>query len=375
MKNSIRLVLLCLCINSSSFGQEAELIISKVKAKQKSISTISYTINRTDTLGTYIRHMKGTVVMERNNMDSVFGFKFWAKKADDPTEKMYDGHVGYALDSSSKTYEIATSPSGFRNLLNGGGGHMVVPDLLNLKTEGMNDVSLTEDKMTYLLMFKYPDLAQYNITNKFKAIRIDKKTMLPLTVREHQESLGRIQDLYYEISSASIDAKDTIYNFSEPAFLKTYRHVIPIRKPGPVFNFLGSSLPNFMLQTFVNGDQYVSTAGVKGSVVLLDFWEVWCGPCIESMPKIEELYRKYKEKGLLVYGVVNDSANVASTKTLVKSKGFSLPMLMGSEQVRKSLKITGVPLYILIDKSGKVSFISEGYSQEIEAAVIKSLAK
>lgn len=375
MKNSIRLLLLCLCINSSSFGQQAELIISKVKSKQKSISTISYNINRTDTLGTYIRHMNGTVLMERNNIDSVFGFKFWAKKADDPIEKMYDGYVGYALDTASKTYEISTSHSGLHNLLNGGGGHMVVPDLLNLKTEGMSSVSLTEDKMAYHLTFKYPDVTQYNITNKFKAISIDKKTMLPLTVREHQESLGRIQDLYYEISNPIINVNNTNYNFSEPAFFKTYKHVVPIRKPSPVLSFLGGSLPDFTLQTFINGDKYVSTSGVKGSVVLLDFWEVWCGPCIESMPKIEELYRKYKEKGLLVYGIVNDSANVASSKTLVKSKGFKLPMLMGSEQVRKSLKITGVPLYILIDKSGKVAFISEGYSEEIEIAVIKALGR
>jgi len=375
MKKIIPLLLLSLSVYTSSFSQQAELIISQVRAKQKLISTVSYQINRTDTLGAYIRHMKGKVLIERNNTDTIFGFKFWAKKTNDPIEKIYDGHIAYVLDTASKTYEISTTPSGFHNLLNGGGGHMVVPDLLNLKIEGMSGVSLVEDRNTYLLTFKYPNIDQYNITDKFKAIRIDKKTMLPLSVREHQESLGRIQDLYYEISNTIVNAKNNNYNFSEPAFLKNYRHIVPVRKPSPILSFLGNALPDFTVQTFINGDKQVSTSDFKDSIVLLDFWEVWCGPCIESMPKIEELYQKYKNKGLRVYGIVNDPINIKSSKELVSTKGFTLPMLMGSEQLRNLLKITGIPLYVLIDKSGKVAFISEGYSADIEANVIKALGK
>lgn len=38
----------------------------------------------------------------------------------------------------------------------------------------------------------------------------------------------------------------------------------------------------------------------RGKVILLDFWEVWCGPCLESMPKIDELYVEFRSSGLEV---------------------------------------------------------------------------
>ena len=197
--------------------------------------------------------------------------------------------------------------------------------------------------------------------------------MLPVSVREHQESLGRIQDLYYEITRLVVNPGQINSDLVEPDFLKTYKHVVPVRKPSPIMRLLGAALPDLKLQTFINGKDWVSNASMSGKVVLLDFWEVWCGPCVESMPKIEAIHEKYSSKGLLVYGIVNDPSNVAASKAMAKVRKFTLPVLLGSERLRDQLKITGIPLYILIDKTGKVSYIAEGFSNDIETAVIRAL--
>ena len=42
---------------------------------------------------------------------------------------------------------------------------------------------------------------------------------------------------------------------------------------------------------------------MKGSVVWLDFWASWCGPCAMSFPAMDRIYRKYKDRGLIVLGV------------------------------------------------------------------------
>jgi peroxiredoxin len=45
---------------------------------------------------------------------------------------------------------------------------------------------------------------------------------------------------------------------------------------------------------------------VKGKLILIDFWAVWCYPCMKSMPDVVALYDKYKDKGLVVYAVSID---------------------------------------------------------------------
>ena len=41
-------------------------------------------------------------------------------------------------------------------------------------------------------------------------------------------------------------------------------------------------------------------------VVIIDFWATWCPPCKSSMPHLEKLWRNYKNKGLVVLGVITD---------------------------------------------------------------------
>src|SRR5690606_31591993 len=150
--------------------------------------------------------------------------------------------------------------------------------LIKLDTTKAIEIFMVEDEQSYLLTFKYADMDQYAIANKFKALRISKRTMLPVSVREHQESLGRIQDLYYEIKEIMINPETPGYNFSRPGFLAAYQHVAPVRGSNPVIGLLGNDVPYFKLETFVNGSGWVSTSHFKDKVVLLDFWEVWCSP-------------------------------------------------------------------------------------------------
>ena len=51
----------------------------------------------------------------------------------------------------------------------------------------------------------------------------------------------------------------------------------------------------------------ISLQQYRGKVVLLDFWAVWCGPCIGEMPNVKKVYDAYKDKGFDVIGVSFDN--------------------------------------------------------------------
>ena len=65
---------------------------------------------------------------------------------------------------------------------------------------------------------------------------------------------------------------------------------------------IGKPAPDFAGDFAINGKP-TKISALKGKVGLLDFWAVWCGPCIGAFPHLRELNDKYKDKGLEVVGV------------------------------------------------------------------------
>lgn len=355
----------------TSTNRDAHDVVGAVCKAQQSLRTVSYRLERTDTFTTgTTRKITGRALIEVTKEDSVFGFMFQGRKDGYHGESMYDGHTAYDTDDEQKTYRLITRPSDIPHVLGSPGGQIILTDLISLDTSKAGSMKAWEDGRNIYILFNYPDLKEYDVIKRSKTVTIDKKTMLPMAMRSHQETLGKVQDLYYVIIDIQVNDPSFKYDFSAPEFLKSYnqQNVQPDRS---VLALKGSSAPAFVLSSF--GGSEVSSASLKGKPVLLDFWEVWCGPCIESMPKIEQLYNTYKDKGLQVFGVVNDLKQLEPAKRFIEKRGVRFPMLSGNEKLIKDYKVNGVPQYVLIDRQGKISFISVGYSGELEAAIKNSL--
>lgn len=98
----------------------------------------------------------------------------------------------------------------------------------------------------------------------------------------------------------------------------------------------------------------VSLSSLRGSVVLVDFWASWCGPCLKEQPELVKLYQKYP-KNFLIYGVSLDSKKTAWLGAMAKLKQPWVQvsdLKLWNSPVVLNYKIQAIPLNFLIDKNG-----------------------
>lgn len=90
-----------------------------------------------------------------------------------------------------------------------------------------------------------------------------------------------------------------------------------------------------------------------GKVVLVNIWATWCGPCRNEMPKLDQLYRERKAKGLVVFGISDEEVRVQ--QKYLQKVPVSYPLLTVKGTVPSLYRdIARYPAIFLIDRSGRL---------------------
>ena len=118
---------------------------------------------------------------------------------------------------------------------------------------------------------------------------------------------------------------------------------------------------------------------LKGKVVYMDFWASWCPPCVKSFPFLNQLNNDLKEKGLHVVGINLDEEVTDAQDFLAKNPvDFSI-VADPSKQCAKVFELMAMPTSYLIDKSGNVRHIHQGFrsneSEELRALITQLLTE
>jgi thiol-disulfide isomerase/thioredoxin len=135
------------------------------------------------------------------------------------------------------------------------------------------------------------------------------------------------------------------------------------------------AMPEMKLQDFEG--KKVASDEFKGSVLVLDFWATWCGPCIAEVPMLNSLQEKYASKGLKVIGVTMASGEAEQVKPFVGRAKMKYTVLMGDDEQAYDFNIIGFPTTYLITRDMKIfrRYIGAGPQKaaKIEADIQKLL--
>ena len=112
-------------------------------------------------------------------------------------------------------------------------------------------------------------------------------------------------------------------------------------------DMVGQKLPSSTLN-FVG-----SKPEMDGKPLLLEFWATWCPPCRTSIPHLNEIHEKFKDRGLLVVGVTEEPNSVIKKFQKEVPMDYAVATDTGG-RLNEKMGISGIPHAFLVNTSGEI---------------------
>jgi thiol-disulfide isomerase/thioredoxin len=132
-------------------------------------------------------------------------------------------------------------------------------------------------------------------------------------------------------------------------------------------SFINQKAPEFVVEKWIS-----EKPETKGKYLLIDFWATWCGPCIKTIPKLNDFQNKFGDK-LVVIGVSDEEKIKVKKVTKQKMRYFSA--IDTKKRMYSELEIKGIPHCIIINPEGVV--VWEGFplltGNELTEEVVASI--
>ena len=120
---------------------------------------------------------------------------------------------------------------------------------------------------------------------------------------------------------------------------------------------MGAPAPSFLHRT-ASGEP-ISLAQFRGRVLLLELWAPWCGPCRVSLPRMADLHRAHRARGLSVVGLGLD-AGPAELRRFSDELRLDFPLAAADQRTGAAYGASVLPTTVLIDRQGKIAAVVQG---------------
>ena len=135
----------------------------------------------------------------------------------------------------------------------------------------------------------------------------------------------------------------------------------------------GKRMPPFQVKDWINGG--ITSADIKGKVIVVDLYATWCGPCMRAIPHNNELLKKYKQQGLVLIGVCTSDKGQEIFAANAREYGIRYPAARDPElKTQKTWAVGYYPTYAVVDRKGIVRVVGLNPGR-VEEVVQKLLAE
>lgn len=129
---------------------------------------------------------------------------------------------------------------------------------------------------------------------------------------------------------------------------------------------VGQDAPAFTLP-LIDGQgqlaEQLALDSLRGSIVIIDFWATWCGPCASSMPVLEEVALLYRDKGVRVLSINTEGPRQArAARAMVQRLSPSVTLVSDQGEVSQLYKVGTIPHMLVLDPKGQVRWVHRGFS-------------
>jgi thiol-disulfide isomerase/thioredoxin len=127
-------------------------------------------------------------------------------------------------------------------------------------------------------------------------------------------------------------------------------------EPAPAF-----TLPIVYQPDGTLGAERIRLADYKGSVVVLDFWASWCGPCQDSVPHMNRVAEKYRKRDVQFIGINSEALPESRIAWVASNWHFDYPVVVdGGLQASRAYSVEAYPTLFVIDRTQTVRFVHFG---------------
>lgn len=375
-------------------GQSAETILRQVADFYSKADALQ--VGLTQTTSVRFQGMENesttefTLIAQRPNRLSI------RDKNGESVDFVSDGENLYTVVHPMKTYTVAKAPATFASLAQDpmqfnmlGMGNLIAIGLLSQDPyaeimEGVNSLTYVEreadgDDAAHRLKFQ-KDQFDWEM---WVAAEDDPVVLKLVFDMSKQMALAGQSDakmsatVLYQNWSLNPTLDNQTFAFKPAADIKKVDSFFEgltdsMRGQEEVSPLVGKPAPE-ITSTMLDGSPFKLQDRNAESILLVDFWATWCGPCVMELPILMKVAEQYSDRGVRLFAI-NQGEDKETIQQFLNQKKWDLNVVLDQEGAASTAyAVEGIPQLVIIDKQGKIQSVHVGYSPDIENVLQREL--